>query len=57
VHKYTGQFGQNNFRSEIEPTCYQYAYEQAMAEVAQQQRVSQGLNLGAQQQTRRMNSM
>ncbi len=47
THKYTGQFGQNNFRADIKPTCPQYSYEQAMAQVAQKQRTIQGVNLGA----------
>lgn len=47
IHKVTGQFGQNNFRADIYPTCPQYSYEQAMAEVAQQKRNLQMLNHGA----------
>lgn len=47
VHAYTGQFGQNNFRGDIIPTCPQYSYEQGMAEFAQQARDFQMLNQGA----------
>ena len=43
VHKYTGQFGQGNFRDSIEPTCNIYPYEYAMASAAQQQRYAQGM--------------
>lgn len=53
THKYTGQFGQNNFRADIQPTCPQYSYEYAMAQVAQAGRDRQMSNLGAQQQSRR----
>ena len=53
VHKYTGQFGQNNFRADVQPTCPQYSYEQAMAEAAQQRRNLQGANLGGHWQNMR----
>jgi hypothetical protein len=53
AHKYTGQFGQNNFRADIQPTCPQYSYEQAMAEMSQDQRSAQGANLGAKYQALR----
>lgn len=35
ISKYTGQFGQRNFRADINPTCNNYSYEQAMAEMSQ----------------------
>lgn len=57
IHDVTGQFGQNNFRSEIDPTCPSYSYESAMAEVAQQQRDLQMINHGARAQSYRDASM
>jgi hypothetical protein len=53
IQKVTGQFGQDNFRAWVEPTCPQYSYEQAMAQVAQQQRTLQGANLGGHWQNMR----
>lgn len=50
IPKYTGQFGQGNFRADIEPTCSQYSYEQAMAESAQANRSIQMVNAGARYQ-------
>lgn len=45
VHNYTGQFGQNNFRSYIEPTCSPFSYESASAKCSQDQRTFQAANL------------
>ena len=53
LQRVTGQFGQNNFRADIQPTCPQYSYEQAMAEAAQQRRNLQGANLGGHWQNMR----
>ncbi len=50
IPKYTGQFGQNNFRADIEPTCNSYAYEEAMAEMAQANRTAAMMNHGARYQ-------
>jgi hypothetical protein len=44
IPRYTGQFGQGNFRSEIEPTCPSYSYEMAMAEIAQANRQAAMMN-------------
>lgn len=47
AHKYTGQFGQNNFRSWIEPTCSANSYEEASAQCAADRRNLQAATLGA----------
>ena len=47
IPMYTGQFGQGNFRSYIEPTCNPFSYETADAQCAQDRRAFQAANLGA----------
>lgn len=50
IPKITGQFGQGNFRADIEPTCNNYAYEEAMADMAQSNREASMINHGARYQ-------
>jgi hypothetical protein len=50
IPKYTGQFGAGNFRADIQPTCNNYSYEQAMAEQAQGSREASMMNHGARYQ-------
>jgi hypothetical protein len=55
IHKITGQFGQNNFRSWVQPTCPQYDYETAAAQCAQDNREQQAKWLGAESYKTRRN--
>jgi hypothetical protein len=55
VHNYTGQFGLvTGFQQNIEPTCANYPYEYAMAQVAQDNRLRQQAYHAGQSQNRRM---
>lgn len=47
IPRYTGQFGQGNFRSFIEPTCNPFSYENADAQCAADKRTMKGAMLGA----------
>ena len=57
IPKHTGQFGQGNFRSEIEPTCNSYSYEQAMSQIAESNRTAAMINHGARYQGLRNSGM
>ncbi len=57
IPKHTGQFGAGNFRADIQPTCNNYSYEQAMAEISQSNRQGAMVNTGARYQALRSAGM